>query len=137
MRMRLPTLCSIATLALAGCNFFPTSPKVNTLSDGIAVTVSGGLGSIKHYSFSVPTGAPGLRVRLSGGSGDADLYVRQGNRPTEDVFDCASEETGNTEECLMVSPIAGTWHVAVVGFEAFNGLQLIAEVVTPPTIAGR
>jgi hypothetical protein len=134
MRIPLIGLSAIAASALSGCNYFPTSPKINTLTDGVAVTVSGGEGSIKHYSLSIPTGAPGLRVRLSGGSGDADLYLRQGTRPTADVHDCASEETGNTEECLMVSPVAGTWHVAVVAYEAFAGLELIAEVVTPPAL---
>src|SRR5437660_308487 len=51
----------------------------SALSSGVPVTgLSGATGSNKNYTFAVPSGASTVTVQISGGTGDADLYVRFG-----------------------------------------------------------
>ena len=58
-------------------------PTATPLTNGVAVTgVSGAAGSDKLYSLDVPAGATGLKFVTTGGTGDADLYVKFGSAPT-------------------------------------------------------
>ena len=53
-----------------------------------AANLSGSQGSQKRYSFDVLAGASNLRIAISGGSGDADLYVKFGSQPDLQDYDC-------------------------------------------------
>jgi pseudolysin/vibriolysin len=49
--------------------------------------------------------AQGLSFSTSGGTGNADLYVKYGSAPTTSMFDCMSAAAGNNESCsLPVAP---------------------------------
>jgi len=87
-----------------------------------------GEGSETIYRIVVPTGATSLVVTTSGGTGDLDLYLRQGQAPTESANDCASEGGDNDEVCAVPSPAAGTWYIMLQGFEAYSGVTLLATV---------
>lgn len=82
----------------------------------------------------VPAGAPALRVTLTGGSGDADIILRFGARPDPLNYECASFGSTNEEECIVENPTAGTWHILVLGFDAYSGAQLLAEVIATPSV---
>jgi len=45
---------------------------------------------------------------ISGGSKDADLYVRSGARPTTPSYDCQPHTSGNPETCTNSNPGADT-----------------------------
>lgn len=134
----LPSGLFLAALALgSACSKdSPTGPngQNSVLTLGTAVSVSGGTGSERFFTVSVPAGAAALRVSLAGGTGDADLAIRFATRPTELSFDCGSFGPDNDEECLIPSPAAGTWHIVVWGFEAYSGAQLRAEITAAPTV---
>jgi serine protease len=134
----LPSGLFLAALALgvACSKDSPTGPGgVNSvLTLGTPVTLSGSTNSERYFTVQVPAGAASLRVTLAGGTGDADLAIRFGTRPTEFTFDCASFGPDNDEECTVPSPAAGTWHIAVLGFESYNGAQLLAEITALPTV---
>src|SRR6266849_3299431 len=50
---------------------------VQPLTSGETVTgLAGAKGEEHHFSVAVPEGATNLRIVQSGGTGDADLYVR-------------------------------------------------------------
>src|SRR3546814_1186547 len=66
--------------------------------------------------MDVPAGATNLVFNLSGGTGDADLYVKFGSAPTDSVYDCRPFVSGNTESCSFAAPQAGTYHVRVKAF---------------------
>lgn len=127
----------IAALALASaCNSDSSTGPGGTveLTLGAAVSVSGaGGGSERYFTVVVPAGAGALRVSLSGGSGDADLIVRFGARPNPEAYDCGSFGFDNDEECIIASPNAGTWHILVLGFDAYSGAQLLAETTAAPS----
>jgi len=121
----------IVDAAAAVATQVTTTPPVtgdNELSKGVAQTgLSGALGSESFFTIEVPAGASDLSFNISGGSGDADLYVRFGAQPTTATYDCRPFRTGNVEVCDFASPSAGTYHVMVRGYEAFSGLSLIAD----------
>jgi serine protease len=95
------------------------------LSNGVPVTgLSGNAGTELRYTMSVPAGATNLRFVTSGGSGDADLYVRFGTAPTTSTYDCRSWASGNSETCNITTAQAGTYHVLVRGYSAFSGASL-------------
>lgn len=73
-------------------------------------------------SYAIPAGVSQLTFRITGGSGDADLYIRLGSAPTEQQWDCRPYRNGNEEVCTFNNPQAGTWHVGVRGYTAFSGL---------------
>lgn len=100
------------------------------LTLGSATTISGAVGSEKNFTVVVPAGTPGLRVSLTGSSGDADLYVRFGSAPQPGLADCSSTGLSSNEECTIPSPAAGTWHISVIAFEAYSGVQLRTEVAS-------
>lgn len=93
--------------------------------------LSGASGSFTHRSVTVPSGARFLSVVVRGGTGDADLYVRQGSQPTTTTFNCRPFLTGNSEFCTIDSPAAGTWFFSLRGFSAYSGASVTVTVGTP------
>ena len=81
-------------------------------------------GSWKRFSQNLPAGKSDLTISISGGTGDADLYVRYGTRPTKSAYDCRPFLTGNNESCTFPSPQGGAWHVGIFGDSAVSGLTL-------------
>src|SRR5690606_38642572 len=79
-------------------------------------------GHYVNYTIAVPSGATNLEIVTSGGSGDADLYVRRGSAPTDSTYDCRSYTSGNSEDCTFASPAAGTYYVRLKAYSAFSGL---------------
>ena len=61
---------------------------------------------------------------MSGGSGDADLYVRFGSAPTDTVYECRPYLSGNNETCNITTAQAGTYHVRVKAYSSFSGVSL-------------
>jgi len=112
-------------------------PAGNVLSNGQTVTgQSGALGSQTFFTLEVPAGASGLTFTMSGGSGDADLYVRFGTAPTTTTFDCRPFRTGNNETCSISNVQAGTYHVMIRGYAAYSGVSIVANYTAGGTGGG-
>jgi serine protease len=77
-----------------------------------------------YYTIDVPTGMATLDFAMSGGTGDADMYIRRGAQPTSSTYDCRPYESGNSEACTFNNPAADTWHVGVYGYSAASGINL-------------
>ena len=96
-----------------------------SLVSGVPVTnISGASGSQQFWKLAVPAGETSLTFTISGGTGDADLYVRLGAKPTTTTFNCRPFITGNNETCTLTNPAAGDWYVMIRGFTAFSGVTL-------------
>lgn len=101
------------------------------LTNGVPVTGIGGAANVeKRYTMNVPSGASNLLFQTSGGSGDADLYVKFGSAPTTSVYDCRPYATGNAESCPFATPSAGTWHVMVRMYNTVSGVTLTGSYQT-------
>lgn len=97
----------------------------SVLQNGVPVTgISGASGSQQFWTINVPAGASNLQIATSGGSGDADLYVRFGSAPTTSSYNCRPYLGGNNETCTFATPQAGTYHVMLRGYQAFSGVTL-------------
>jgi serine protease len=115
-----------------------TPPPVteNLLANGQAVNnLSAATNQTLKFVADIPSGATNLSFALSGGSGDADLYVRQGSEPTASVFDCRPYLTGNNEQCPIETVVAGRYYVNVTAYQAFSGASLVANY-TPASTGG-
>jgi hypothetical protein len=109
----------------------PSSGTSSELQNGVPVSgLSGTLGSQRFWTMSVPSGASNLQFQMSGGTGDADLYVRFGSAPTMTTYDCRPFASGNNETCSFASPAAGTWHVMIVGDDPYSGATLVGSYQT-------
>jgi serine protease len=100
----------------------------NSLTKGVAKTnLSGSTNSQIFYTINVPAGARNLSFNISGGSGDADMYVRFGAKPTTSNYNCRPWLNGNNETCNFSSPSTGTYHVMIRGYSAYSGVRLIVN----------
>jgi len=104
------------------------------LQNGVAVTnLSGATNSQQFFFIAVPAGQASLTVQISGGTGDADLYVRFGSHPTTATFDCRPFINGNNETCSFTNPAAGNWFIMLNGFAAYSGVTLKATYAADTT----
>ncbi len=104
----------------------------NTLINGTPVTsLSGAQGSEVVYTIEVPAGATDLSFNMSGGSGDADLYVKFGSEPTTSSYDCRPYIGGNNETCNISTIQAGTYYVKIIGYSAYSGVSLQGSFTEP------
>jgi hypothetical protein len=62
-------------------------------------------------------------IKLSG-TGDADLYVRKGEAPTKDTYDCRPYGGTAQEECKVTLAAGETVHYMVVGYAETSSVQL-------------
>jgi vibriolysin len=99
-----------------GCDYF------DTLSG-----LSASTGNWLYYTQDVPACATSLTITISGGTGDADLYVNYGSAPTTSNWDCRPYRYGNNESCTFDNPTAGTWHIGIRAYSSFSGVTLSAE----------
>jgi vibriolysin len=95
------------------------------LTNGVAKTgLSGATNSATYYSLAVPASKP-VSFVMSGGTGDADMYVKFGATPTTTVYDCRPYLTGNAETCSMAAKTtAGTYTIMLKAYSAYSGVSL-------------
>jgi PKD repeat protein len=103
------------------------------LCNGVAVTglSAGANATTATYTLVVPAGATNLSFVTSGGTGDADLYVKFGAAPTTSSWDCRPYMGGNAETCTIPNVQAGTYYVVLRGYSAFSGVSLQGSYSTP------
>ena len=77
-----------------------------------------------YYEVDLSAGYSDLNVSISGGSGDADLYVRQGAQPTTGSYDCRPYRWGNNENCSFNNPASTTWYIGIRGYSASSGVSM-------------
>ncbi len=79
-----------------------------------------------YYKIEVPADQAQLEISISGGTGDADLYVRRGAKPTTAAWDYRPYLIGNEEKVIIAAPKAGIYYVLVRGAESYAGVTLRA-----------
>ena len=104
---------------------------VKRLTQGVPVTdLSGKAGSQQFFSIEVPSSVQTFEIKMSGGTGDADLYVRKGELPTTSAYDYRPYLTGSNEQVTITKSTAGTWYILVRGYQAFSGVTLVVTFGT-------
>lgn len=98
---------------------------VTTLSNNVTVTSqSASTGNWKYYKLTVPSGQTSLKFTMSGGTGDADMYVKRGALPTSSSYDYRPYLSGNNESVSVTNPVAGDWYVGLYAYSTFSGVSL-------------
>jgi hypothetical protein len=130
-----------------GCalpNYYGVYSETVAMVNWITTTIGGGGGggTVVHnvnlpsvsagnwssmYTVTIPSGTTSLVVNISGGTGDADLYVRAGAAPTTSSYNCRPYLNGNTETCTINNPTAGTtYYIGVRAYTAYSGVNMKA-----------
>lgn len=92
---------------------------------------------VRFFSIDVPPGTARLDVDTSGGTGNADLYLRFVSPPNTRAFDAKSVTSTNAESVHILDPQGGNWKIAVVGAAPYSGVTLVATVTPGGTcVAG-
>ncbi|MFQ3206028.1 MAG: serine protease [Glaciecola sp.] len=91
---------------------------------GQLTNLSGSTNTWKRYTFNVPEGVTTLTVSISGGNGDADLYMKFGSQPETNSFDCRPYRNGNNETCTFTNTSGGIWHIGIRAFSSYNGVTM-------------
>ena len=110
----------------------PPPPSNNVLDKGVPETgLSASTGNETFYTMVVPAGASQLTFDISGGTGDADIYVKFGSAPTTSSYDCRPFLNGNNENCSFAAPSTGTYHVMIRAFSSYSGVSLVGDYTAP------
>lgn len=97
------------------------------VSDGFTETNLGASqGNWIYRTITVPANRISLDISTSGGTGDADLYVRLGAAPTTSSYDYRPYLSGNSETVFINNPTAGVWHIGIRAYSTFAGVTLKA-----------
>ncbi len=91
----------------------------------MAITgVSGAAASQKFYYLDVPANKA-VVFTMSGGTGDADLYVKFGSQASTSNYDCRPYLSGNAETCsIAAKTTAGRYSVLLNGYSTYSGVSI-------------
>jgi hypothetical protein len=110
---------SFTGLSVLG-SYTPTvacGPYSNTINN-----ISGSTGSWYRTTENIAC-TKTMTVTISGGSGDADLYVRKTSNPTLSTYDCRPWLNGNNETCVIAAT-AGAYQIGIYAYSTYSGVSL-------------
>ena len=129
--------------ATLGSEFRHVTVSVPTLQGtalvkGVPVTLpAANWPDIKVYRLFVPAGTTSLTFTTAGGTGDADIYVRQGAPATITTNTGASSNAAcigggltTAETCTIANPVKGSWYVSVLSWD-YAGAVTLTGTYTP------
>jgi len=119
----------IVYIKLIGYNEFSGVKLVATISDKGSNDypqndLAANEGNWLRYDYIVPAGISQIEVNTSGGSGDADLYVKKHNAPSVSSYDCRPFKSGNNESCSIAVNTGDEIHIGIFAYSRFSGLNL-------------
>jgi len=101
----------------------------NELQSGVpVVNLLGDKDSEVLYFINVNESNKRIEVNMSGGTGDADLYLKIGEEPTKNNYDCRPFIGGNDENCSLAINSASTVYIKLIGYSAYSGVDLVATI---------
>ncbi|MFZ6819382.1 M20/M25/M40 family metallo-hydrolase [Undibacterium sp. Ji22W] len=125
-------LLTNATSAVSGASLvasYQTSVPGNVLTSGVSVSIGNlAVNATKTYTIVVPSGKSTLTFKVTGGTGDGDIYAKLGAAPTTTVYDKKSDGATNTETITFTAPAAGTYYLLVKAYAAMSGASILATV---------
>jgi serine protease len=106
----------------------PPPPPATELQKGVAETgLAANPGTNIRFTMDVPADTSDLSFVISGGTGDADIYVSFDTEPTTSSYECRPFLSGNEETCSFPTPQTGTYHVMLDAFTSYSGVSLIGD----------
>jgi serine protease len=107
-------------------------PSTPTITSGQTVSLTVNATTTSQFrKIAVPAGTTQIKAILTGPSCgvlscsvDADLYTRAGARPTDTVYNCVSQASGNAENCTTANPASGYWYIRVKRYSGAGTVNL-------------
>ncbi|NYZ66229.1 PKD domain-containing protein [Endozoicomonas sp. SM1973] len=105
-------------------------------SSGVGVLVKGkpitnlgaNKGQWRYYKITVPAGAKSLVIKTAGGTGDGDLYVNVGSKPSLSKYTCRPYYYGNNETCEVSAVTKQVeYFVGIHAYANYSGVTLSAD----------
>ncbi|MBI3665107.1 MAG: M36 family metallopeptidase [Acidobacteria bacterium] len=112
--------------------------------------LSGGISSETFYRVAVPAGAASLKLTTAGGTGDVDVFLKQGQAPNCQVIrSSATQKRGtgsgcgplfsvgfdsNNESITVNTPPAGDWYINLSAPANYSGVSLTTALTAPSTL---
>ncbi|MCP3137780.1 M9 family metallopeptidase [Pyxidicoccus xibeiensis] len=110
-----------------------TASDLRKLDNGCYRGPLASTGSVLYFYLYVPTGARNLRFQASGGTGNADLYVRAGTWPTSSAYDYRPYLPGNDEAVEIPTPATGGYYyLMLVARTPYSDVKLEARFDRTP-----
>ena len=105
----------------------PSPPPSNLAQCNGSNSATLGQGEVRNFDPIFAEGGLPFNVDMDG-TGDADLYVRVGSAPTQNIYDCRPYLEGTREQCSVSVPAGGAEvFITVVGFAESSQYQLSAN----------
>lgn len=99
------------------------------LTSGVTVSgISLAKSATQLYSIVVPAGKSYLTFKLSGGTGDGDIYAKFGSAPTTSSYSYKSTGSSNSETITIRKPSAGTYYLLLHAYSDVGGTTLKATI---------
>ena len=113
---------AIADVSLTGSfnNSTGGVTPINRTESNISVSTN----SWARFTQDLGAGYSNLTVTISGGSGDADLYINYGSASSTSTYLCRPYKNGNSETCSFDNPQSGTWYLDLRGYSNASGVTL-------------
>ncbi|MFT4929811.1 MAG: lysyl endopeptidase [Phenylobacterium sp.] len=116
-------------IKLIGYSAFSGTSLVATTTGGASsdfpkADLSATQGDWQRFTYTVPQGVSQVVVTSSGGTGDADLYVKKGSAPSTSAYDCRPYNEGNNESCTVSVNSGEVVHLGLNAFRAYSGVTL-------------
>lgn len=77
-----------------------------------------------YFDYTVPANQSLVDVSISGGTGDADLFVKKGVTPSDSNYDCRPYFSGNNESCSINVNEGDVLFIGIKAYNSFNGVTL-------------
>ena len=107
-----------------------SDPVQGKLTSGVPISgLADATGSEQEFYLVVPAEATTVAFNMSGGTGDADLHVKFGAKPTTGDYGCRPYLGGNNEDCSFTAQ-AGTYYVMIHGYSSYSGVSLVGTYQT-------
>jgi len=109
----------------AACIDPPDPGEEGRLNNGIPIEgISDTIGNEKFWVITVPANQSNLEIKISGGTGDADLYTLKGELPSLCKWDCRPYLPGNDEVCMYENPEPGDYYIMLSAANSYSGVTL-------------
>ena len=84
-------------------------------------------GQYDYMYILLPAGVPQLKITVSGGTGNADLYFNGSSWATMSNYQYSSTNAGNSETLTITSPPSGYVYISLHAAAAFSGVKISTE----------
>lgn len=109
----------------------PPKPNGPMLNNGDTRILSASANQPQRFFIDLPQDSRELSITTSGGTGEADLYVKWASEPTKQDYDHRPWIVGNDESVTIATPASGRWHIMVNPDSNITGVSLKVSWTEP------